>query len=477
MASTSTEGASPAAAAAQRTCPRCGRPLQAESVRCRFCLEYVRGVGASARGPTRTREDRRRLRLSGRGVALALTLIVLALVGRYAYVTWIATPTPLPLPASTAISLVESPRTWPAPNGGIAGARATSAPASLEGTAAWAVDLGAAVLRPPVADEERLYVTLRDSILALALDDGRELWRVERPGLLSAPVVVDARLYLALRGGDVVALDVADGSIAWSSSLDQELFVTPTLFEGVLHVFAPGRVYGLDAEDGRWLWDRGVESKRASLPLVVDEEHFVVAARDGVVLYDRTTGERTFRHPHTATTGLIFGDDTVYSVSAGFAAAIDPASSLPWWEDARPYWNWLWTIGAASQPPRPDVEWISRVRPSTVRSGLTSMFRPAFDGEQLVTSDATGVVRAFDAATGALSWETELESLHGPPTFTADGLVVPLRDGVGLLDPASGAWLRGQPLDVLGLRVKRWVVVLEQGLFVVDGPGTVLALR
>jgi len=256
--------------------------------------------------------------------------------------------------------------------------------------------------------------------------------------------------------------------------------VTPTPFDGVLYVFAPGRVYGLDAADGRRLWDRTVyskDSKAATLPLVVDAEHFVVAGRYAVVFYDRTTGESTFRHPHTATTGLVFSDELVYVVSPRFAAAIDPASSPPWWEGTRPYRDWLWAVGAASQPQPPEFAWISRVRPSDVRLASVAMFRPAFDGQSLVTSNANGLLRAFDAATGELSWETELASLHGPPTFTADGLLVPLRDGVGLLDPASGEWLREQPLDVLALQVKRWVVVLEQGTFVVDGPGKVLALR
>ncbi len=485
MARTSTEGVT-LAAGEERICPRCGRTLLAESVRCRFCLLDVREVEAQAVDPVAA-DTGRRLRLPQirhrwtrrRGFVIVFAVIVLVLVSRHVYDNWIWTPPPLPSPASTAISLTMSPRTWPVPNGGIDGARTTSASAAIDGAEAWTVDLGADVLRPPVAGEERLYVTLRDSIVALALDDGRELWRVERPGLLSAPAVVGSRLYVALRTGDVVALDVEDGSIVWSASLDQELFTTPTPFAGVLYVYAPGRVYGIDAENGRRLWDRGVESNRAELPVVLNEEYFVVAALSAVLIYDRETGERTFSHPHTSTAGLIIDDDFAYSISPGFAAGIDLTSKLPWWEGTRLYWNWLWALGAAPQPPRPEVDWISRERPSNVRSGagLSLTFRPAFDGERIVTSDTTGLVRAFDAATGELSWETQLESLHGPPTFTADGLVVPQREAVGVLDPASGAWLEGRSLDTLNLRVKRWVIVLEQGTFVVDGPGTVLALR
>jgi outer membrane protein assembly factor BamB len=490
MARTSTEGATPAAAD-QRLCPRCGRPVAAESVRCRFCLADVReveaGVGVAREGETRTGLRRwvpripqiRHRWTRRRGFAVALAVLVVFFVGRWVYGNYIATPGPLPLPSASAITLTGSPRTWPTANGGLNARRTTEASPALDGEVAWQVELPATVLRPPVADEERLYITHRDSIAALALDDGRELWRVERPGLLSAPSIVGSRLYLALRTGDVVAMEADGGEVIWSTQLGEELFTTPVPFRGTLYVYAPGRVYGLDAEGGARLWDRGVEGSFAELPPVIDDEHFVVAARKAVVFYDRETGERTFRHPHTSLTGLIFGDELVFSVSPAFAAGIDPDSSLPWWEGVRLYWNWLWALGAAPEPPRPEVDWVTRVRPSDLRSGagLTLMFRPAYDGERLIASDSTGLVRAFDPSTGALRWETELESLHGPPTFTADGLVVPMGDRIGLLDPADGSEIAHRAIDRLELRIKRWVVVLEQGTFVVDATGSVLAIR
>ena len=63
---------------------------------------------------------------------------------------------------------------------------------------------------------------------------------------------------------------------------------------------------------------------------MLNEEHFVVAALKAVLIYDRETGERTFRHPHTSTAGLIIGDDFVYILSPGSAAAVDLPSRLPW---------------------------------------------------------------------------------------------------------------------------------------------------
>ena len=415
-----------------------------------------------------------------RGFIVIFVMVVLFYGGRWAWDNHISTPAPLPLGTSPAISLLEAPSAiWPTPNGGLYQNRVTGARPALGGEVAWRISLPESVLRAPVADEERLYITYRDSFGAYSLEDGSEVWRIARPGLLSSPAIVGDRLYLALRSGRVLGIDAATGEFEWTTILDEELFTTPIVFRGVLYVYAPGRIHGLDAENGDWLWSRDIEGSFGEISPVVDERHIALAARKAVVLLDRETGVRTFRHPHTSTSGLVFGDGFVYSISPGFAAGIDPESTLPWWEGTRLYWNWLWAFGAAPRPPRPEVEWVSRERPSELRSGtaFTLMFKPVFDGERIITSDTTGLVRAFDGTNGVLVWETDLDAVHGPPTATPDGLLVPLTDSIALLEIETGELLDERQLGAVGTRVKRWVVVVQQGTFVVDAPGSALALR
>ena len=486
-ASRSTADAQPAQGG-RPPCPRCGRAVVGRGLRCRFCLAYLPDAEAARRAPRREDGGRRR-RLPRvrhrwtrrRGFAVVLTVVLAFLVGRWAWDNYLSTPSPLPLPASASPSLETGPprEAWPTPGGGLRQDRASAASPAVGGETAWRLALPAAVLRPPVADAERLYLTYRDSIAAYDLGDGSEVWEIARPGLLSAPSIAGGRLYLALRTGDVVAVEAATGEIAWSAQLGQELFATPIPYRGAIHVYAPGRLYGLDAADGARLWDVGVEGRRAELAPLLNEEYLVVAATKAVLVYERATGERAFRHPHASLTGLVFGDEQAYAVSPAFAAGIDPDSRLPWWEGTRLYWNWLWTFGAAPAPPRPEVDWVSRERPSDLRSaaGLTQLFRPAYDGERLFSSDSSGLLRAFDASTGALLWERQTESLHGPPTVTPDGLVAPLADAIGLFDPATGERVASHPLDALPYRIGRWVVVLESGTIVVDAPGAALALR
>ena len=485
MASTSA-GATPPPTANQRTCPRCGREVLETSIRCRFCMADLRDDRHRRRFRGRNEQRRRffpqiRHRWSRRrGFAVIFVLVVAFYGGRWAWVHHISTPQPLPLPSTDAVSMAEVPAaTWPSSNGGRNQARVTGAAPVLDGEVAWGVTLADVVTRTPVADEERIYIVYLDSFGAYSLDDGSEVWRVARPGLLSAPTVVGDRLYMALRSGQVTALDAATGEYVWTARLGEELFTSPIVFSGVLYVYAPGRLHGIDAGNGDILWSIDVEGNWGEAAPVVSDTHVAVAARKAIVVYDRETGRRTFRHPHTSVTGLVFGDDYIYSISPAFAAGIDPESTLPWWEGTRLYWNWLWAFGAAPEPPRPEVEWVSRVRPSDLRSGTayTLVFRPAFDGERIIASDTTGLVRAFDGTSGVLAWEVDLDAVHGAPTVTPDGLLVPRRESLALLDLETGETIAEQPLDRLGTRVKRWAVVLERGTFVIDEPGSLLALQ
>ena len=487
MARTPT-GTTPPPATDQRTCPHCGRGVLETSIRCRFCMFDLRGTRRTGvprvTSATRRRFPQIRHRWTRqRGFIVIFIAVVLFYGGRWAWEHHISTPALLPVGTSPAISLLEAPSAiWPTPNGGLSQNRVTGARPALGGEVAWQISLPEMVLRAPVADEDRIYITYRDSFGAYSVEDGSEVWQIAQPGLLSSPAIVGDRLYLALRSGRVFGIEAATGELEWTTVLDEEVFTTPIVFGGVVYVYAPGRIHGIDAENGDWLWSRDIEGNFGEVSPVVDEHHIVLAARKAVVILDRETGRRTFRHPHTSTSGLVFGDGFVYSISPSFAAGIDPESTLPWWEGTRLYWNWLWALSAAPRPPRPEVEWVSRERPSELRSGtaFTLMFKPVFDGERIITSDTTGLVRAFDGTTGVLAWETLLAAVHGPSTATPDGLLVPLAGSMALLDLESGEVLDERQLDavdVVGTRVKRWVVVVDQGTFVVDAPGSALALR
>ena len=470
------------------SCPSCGRPIIGAGVRCRFCLAELRDADTSA-APTREHDEPepgRGFRLPQirhrwsrkRGVAVVVLVLVLAWFVRWGYDTWIATDSPLRLPASTAVTLEVSSAGWPAINGDAGATRTTEASVALDGTVAWQTALPELPRRDPVTDGERIYITGRDVLYALNLDDGSEAWRLELIGLASSPSIANGLVFLALRSGDVAAFNAVSGEQRWRSRVGLEFFTVPIPYEGTLYVYGPGRIYGVEAETGELLWDKGVESNWAEIPPLIFPDGFVVAARNGVLIHDAETGKRTFRHPHRGTVGVALGEERFYSASPGFAAAVDLDSGEPWWEGMRATWNFLWTLGVAPDPPRPEVGWVSRERPTELRGGAAEdrVFAPIFDGEQFLLVDEPGLVRSFAADTGALRWETSFDSAHGPPIRTAEGVVIPLRDAIVLLDPDDGSELARREMESLQLRDPRWVVVIDRGTYIVDGLTGVTAL-
>ena len=385
---------------------------------------------------------------------------------------------PAPVVGSTTASVASGPSLWPLPNGDLGGTRSTTAAPALDGVLAWERDLGVELVAPPVADAERLYLTLADDrIVALDTGDGRELWAYQAPHVLrSAPAVVGDRLYLTLVSGSIVALSAISGDIVWEVRTEGSFFVSPAVADGVVYAYGAGEIFGLDAADGRRLWRAETGSSLAALAPVLDERYLVVAAGRRVRLYDRESGERTFRHPHRNVAGLILAEGRAFSVSPTFAAAVDRESREPWWEGLRGARNQLWTLGVASEPPRPAVEWINTEPLTTAgrQAVVTEVFPPAFDGTRLVVTTIHGLVRAYAAGSGETLWELQLDDVAGPPTFTGAGLLLTTSGGLSLRDPASGAEVARLPLPPASART---AIVTEHGTYVADDAGQVRAFQ
>ena len=96
----------------------------------------------------------------------------------------------------------------------------------------------------------------------------------------------------------------------------------------------------------------------------------------------------------------------------------------------------------------------------------------AYDGEQVFTVDNAGVVRGFNAATGAPSWTNKLGGLTpfaGPPTAYR-GLVYVIENGaLNALDEATGQVRWTAPLDAAG--IPSTPAVTDEGVFVSLGCG------
>lgn len=414
---------------------------------------------------------RRRVVLAG------ILLVVLLVVGRWTYQQFFASPPQVPLP-STGVSTVLDAGSWPAGGGGPANTRRTLAPAALGGAVGWTRDLELPVLELPVADEQRLYVSLADNLLvALDVADGAERWRYRAAVPLGgAPALAAERLYLTTRRGDVIAFDAASGEQQWEVGIGAQLFSSPVVVDGVLYVYGTGTIAALDAATGERLWTgRTGESWGFILP-VVREGHIAVAGRRTVYIFDLATGLKTFAYPHFRVTALLSEAGRVISISPNFANAVDPDSQLPWWDGMRVVWGQLWLWGFLPEPPRPDVEWVTRDPPSDAHPNVAQaeMFLSATDGAVLVAANQNGLVRAYRSRDGTLAWELRLPDVTASPVFTAFGLLLSTSEGLTLRDPADGAELATHALPD---PFRRELVVTDHGTYVVHDSGRVVALR
>jgi hypothetical protein len=339
----------------------------------------------------------------------------------------------------------------------------------MKASPAWSVDLGLAVVAPPVADDRNLYVALGlDRLVAVSATDGRIQWTFLSSRISSAPVIADGLLYLALSSGSIVALDAATGAVRWQTRVDAPLIHSPAVDDGVVIAYAENGLFGLDAINGRLLWSVDVEVSGPQMSPLVLDRYLAVATVEHVLIYDRATGRETYRVPYWLAAGLAGDDDHVFAVSARVVASLDARSTQPWWENLRGLWTWLY-LGSATPPPPPLTLWAVPARYDERR-----IFRPALNQDSLAVADDHGGVRLYRRDTGMLRWEVEAGRLAGAPTMTAEGLLLVGEDALSLRSLENGAEVARAALPSAD---QRHVIVVEHGTYVIDESGLIRAFR
>ncbi|MCL4202245.1 MAG: PQQ-binding-like beta-propeller repeat protein [Pirellulaceae bacterium] len=140
---------------------------------------------------------------------------------------------------------------------------------------------GSWIRSTPALDDGRLFVAgMRDVLVCLNAEDGKEIWRVDfveqlkTPlpafGFVSSPLVSGESLYVQA-GASLVKLQKRTGQIVWQSLKDEggmwgSAFSSPYLAEvagrNQLLVQTREKLAGVDPEDGRVLWSQDIEAFR-----------------------------------------------------------------------------------------------------------------------------------------------------------------------------------------------------------------------
>lgn len=265
-------------------------------------------------------------------------------------------------------------------------------------------------------------------------DDVQTAWTTPAPDWFagtSAPILSEQTLYAA--GGGMLALDVETGARrfgfpgAYRSTpavARTDVYQTPTLA-----TTATAGLFGVNASGGVDLpfIERHLGGERWHGPSATGSSYFGSVAPVPAV----TAAERVFT-PIARTNDIV---------------AVDPANGEVVWERAV-----IEDDTVSAQPRRPAVR----------------------DGTVYVTSWPSRAT-AYDAATGERQWRRELDDqLLLPPVVTTDGVVVPSRQYVWLLDPDDGTtlWRR----DLAGNATESTPAVAGDRVFLTDEQGSLYAL-
>ena len=164
----------------------------------------------------------------------------------------------------------------------------------------------------PAIDERRVYVAgMRDVLVCLDLDTGKEIWRVdfvkemnsELPtfGFVCSPLVAGDAVYVQA-GGGTVKLDKRTGKLLWrgfqdGGGMNGSAFSSPVLAtlggREQLVVQSREKLAGLDPSEGTVLWETPVESFRGMniLTPVVFEGGVFTSTYGGRSLWLRVANE------------------------------------------------------------------------------------------------------------------------------------------------------------------------------------------
>lgn len=128
-------------------------------------------------------------------------------------------------------------------------------------------------------------------LAALRAADGELIWRTSLGGALVLPPVAGLdRVYVGLEGGTLASLDLTSGARSWGRTLDGRI-TGITAVDGQLIVGTTGNVVSsFDLESGRprWRWRVGGDVAGAAAS---DDRHIFFVARDNVLrAVDRRSG-------------------------------------------------------------------------------------------------------------------------------------------------------------------------------------------
>ena len=268
----------------------------------------------------------------------------------------------------------------------------------------------------------RVYATTGyGEVVALDVASGGVVWR-QRMGspAAGAPGVSGARVYTMSADGTAWALDTASGRVVWTlpaaeNVLASDTGAAPAVAGGtVIFPFAAGVMIAAASDTGTSLWQSAITGNRLGRafansgditgdPVVSGGVVYVGTAAGRMGAFREDTGEKIWTaeegalNPPLVTGGSVFvvsDDGALVRLDAGTGARIW-ATGLPGFTERKPK-NFL---------------------------GIHAHFGPVLAGGRVVTVSSDGVMRLFDAASGAVVGQASIPGGAATDPALAGGMM------------------------------------------------------
>ena len=313
---------------------------------------------------------------------------------------------------------------------------------------AWTTPLGGAIAVPPVYDDERAYLGLRNGkVAAVSLTDGMPVWEfedAEGPTALS----VGANHLVITRGLRLEARNAASGVSLWHRELEAPIACPPVVVAGwVLVSLENTSILALQADSGNEVWSIRLPTTVNSSPTVVGNRVYVGLVNGVVTALDIETGNAHWTREFGGALGPMLPLDNKLYVGAkdNFFYCLNERDGRVLWrwrtgadiigiataDDERIYFVSLDNLLRAVSRANGNQRW-KRALPSRATGG------PLLIGERLIAAGVTPILHGYNARDGRLAarfgvpTESVLAAaphLVGESTSSNPLIIVPLGDG------------------------------------------------
>jgi len=112
----------------------------------------------------------------------------------------------------------------------------------------WFLKLSDAATSSPVISGNKLYIGLNTKLIAVDLENRKELWEFEtKETIRSSPAVIDSTIYVGSEDGRLYAVDTASGEELWHFQTGSKITSSPAVVDGIVYVGShDGNLYAIE---------------------------------------------------------------------------------------------------------------------------------------------------------------------------------------------------------------------------------------